>query len=773
MTENLTPWTDPELEARVVALVLGEASDFERDQLSQILAANPDLAAFQRQIETVHSLLRETSGKTGVGTGGLADWQLPDTRRQPLVDALATAAPAPRAAKRRRQFPFHPAIWVAAAACLVLLGVALLRRPADHFAAVNTPASSAAAPLPSTAQPESRASSDRGNFAANDQTAGTRSDSDRPQETQFRRALRRPAATASPIQVTDADDSAAQAPTTGRLAIASSAGRKSDPAAAPMAASGIAFERPAKSDAGIVALQAVPSSPPPLEGQLEQRPAPEPMRLAKELETPVPALGNSVSQARQPDAEGGQASAGPAADLRAIPETRFKMAESGGFEQRQIESKARSIAETSAADEPFSTFSLHVSDTSFKLAQAALEQGKWPAPEQVRIEEFVNAFDYEDPSPAAPEAIACTLEQAIHPFQQGRNLLRISLRTSSAGRSASTPLQLTLLLDTTGSLERSGRRETLQAALAQLSGLLQPGDRVSLISFARQPRLLADQLPGDQSRDLTQIVSQTPSDGGANLDAALRLAAEKARQHFLPGAQNRIVLLTGDAANLSHANPSRWAPFVEAMRREGIAFDTAGIGADGLSDSILETLSREGDGRYYPLNRPEDANANFAAQLAGAFRQAAQDTQVQVWFNPDRVRRYRLLGSDEHRLPTKPFQDGQTSLPEPAEAGVALYQFEPLASGKGDAGYVSVRFQEGDTRRVIERRWPIPYEPKPLPFEQAPAGIQLAASAAFLAAKLGDDPLAPGVDLAILDRAAANSELRAMIQQTRNLAPAR
>ena len=54
----------------------------------------------------------------------------------------------------------------------------------------------------------------------------------------------------------------------------------------------------------------------------------------------------------------------------------------------------------------FSTFSLNVSDVSFKLAAASLEKGQMPEPATVRSEEFINAFDYRDPEPAPGAPLA-------------------------------------------------------------------------------------------------------------------------------------------------------------------------------------------------------------------------------------------------------------------------------------------------------------------------------------------------------------------------------
>ncbi len=207
-----------------------------------------------------------------------------------------------------------------------------------------------------------------------------------------------------------------------------------------------------------------------------------------------------------------------------------------GFESSTRASVSKSVApaglnETSAAKEAFSTFSLHVSDVSFKLARAALAGGEWPEAANIRIEEFVNAFDYGDPMPSRSEKVACQIEQAAHPFLQQRNLMRVSMRTAAAGRASNTPLRLTFLLDNSGSMERIDRAQTVRRAFSLLTQQLQPTDQVTLISFARQPRLLADKVSGAESQQLVGLVENLPSEGGTNIEAALNLAFEKARSN--------------------------------------------------------------------------------------------------------------------------------------------------------------------------------------------------------------------------------------------------
>ena len=440
------------------------------------------------------------------------------------------------------------------------------------------------------------------------------------------------------------------------------------------------------------------------------------------------------------------------------------------------------LTELDAEANAFSTFSLHVSDVSFKLAHAALSKSEWPQTGQIRVEEFVNAFDYGDPMPTQEEKVACRVEQAIHPFLQQRNLMRVSMRTAAAGRASNTPLRLTFLLDNSGSMERIDRQQTVRRAFTVLAQQLKPIDEVTLISFARQPRLLADRVSGGQAANLLKMIDELPSEGGTNLEAALQLAFEKALEQQQDNAQNRVILLTDGAVNLGDASPERLSNMIVNMRNSGIAFDAAGISADGLNDEILEALTRKGDGRYYLLDSLETVDDGFAKQIAGALRPAAKNVKIQIEFNPKRVGKYKLLGFEKHRLNKEDFRNDKVDAAEmtAAEAGVAVYQFEAKPDGHGDIGTVSIRFRDLATGEMVEELWPIPYEASARTHDMASPSMKIAAAASLLATKLKGGALSDTVDMKVLANLVAGlpqqqrnnrrvQMLQAMIQQARQL----
>jgi Mg-chelatase subunit ChlD len=406
--------------------------------------------------------------------------------------------------------------------------------------------------------------------------------------------------------------------------------------------------------------------------------------------------------------------------------------------------------------EPVSTFSLHVSDASFQLGARALLGGGSVAPESVRAEDYVNAMDYGDAMPARGEAVSAVIQQSGQPFVPGRNLVRIGVRTAADGRAQGQPLSLVLLVDQSGSMERPDRVAAMERALRELAGLLGKDDTLTVIGFAREPRLLADRISGDQAAKIPALIRNSPPQGGTNLEAAMDLAAEVAARQAKPGAQNRIVLFTDGATNLGQIDPETLGARVEALRRQRIAFDACGVGTADLADNVLEAMTRRGDGRYLVLDA--EGETSLAKQLAGAFRPAARNVKVQVRFNPERVEAYQLFGFEKHLLNEEDFRDDSVDAAElaAAEQGNALYQVRLRADGHGDIGDVAVRFQDTNTGRMVERNWTIPYNPATPALDQASPSMQLAASAGLLAESLRGSPIGQSVDPAALVGVQAN-----------------
>lgn len=469
------------------------------------------------------------------------------------------------------------------------------------------------------------------------------------------------------------------------------------------------------------------------------------------------------------DSERGWGRNQPAANKRRLQQVertigRQKAADSSSFHR-----------ERSAATHPVSTFSLNVSDVSFRLAAASLSRGMLPEPASIRPEEFLNAFSYRDPFPRSEAPISVHTEQARFPYGHGQDVLRIAARAKSAGRARQTPLNLVILLDRSGSMERPDRQAIVRRALESLGESLQNADRLSLITFAREVRLWADGLPGQEARQALHSLGKLIPEGGTNLEAAIKVAYATAGKHFLPRGINRVILMTDGAANLGNTDAEALRSQVESHRRAGIALDCFGIGWDGYDDERLEALTRNGDGRYAFLNDVDQVETDFHRQLAGALNVSAQNVKVQITFNARRVARYRQIGYARHQLAKEDFRDNTVDAAEMADAetGTALYLLSIRREGAGPIGDLSLRFQDPKTKEYRELSWSIPYREGVPEMERASAAMQLATAAGMFAEWLAGVPYSQSIHLEdlrqLINLARSAYPLEPAVQQLENM----
>jgi Mg-chelatase subunit ChlD len=424
-------------------------------------------------------------------------------------------------------------------------------------------------------------------------------------------------------------------------------------------------------------------------------------------------------------------------------------------ELKQVEEKDK-VAERPATPPPipqpemltrenrFSTFSLNVSDVSYKLSASSLEKGQLPDPATIRSEEFLNAFDYHDPEPGPGAAIAFNWEIARSPYAHNRDLVRFSIKTAAQGRQNGRPLNVVVLLDNSGSMERADRVRIIQSALKTLGTQLQPQDRLSIVLFSRTARLWVDGVAGNEAAGWLEQAGTLVPQGGTNLEEAMNLAYQTALRHYLATGINRVILLTDGAANLGNVEPSALKEKVERFRKQGVALDCFGIGWEGYNDELMESLARNGDGRYGFINTPEEAGTEFVAQLAGALRVAASDVKVQVEFNPDRVNAYRQIGYAKHQLTKEQFRDNTVDAAEigAAESGNALYAIEVNPAGLGPVATLRVRYKVPGTSEYKELEWLVPYNGASPALSASSPAMRLAVTASAFSEWLANNPYA-------------------------------
>ncbi|MFH1022847.1 MAG: von Willebrand factor type A domain-containing protein [Planctomycetota bacterium] len=370
----------------------------------------------------------------------------------------------------------------------------------------------------------------------------------------------------------------------------------------------------------------------------------------------------------------------------------------------------------------FSTFSLDVDTASYALARNFLRKGYRPPPASVRMEEFVNAFDYNYPR-ANPNVFGIAAEAAPAPFGPGLVLLKIGVHGKVIGREGRKPAHVVLVVDASGSMARPDRMPLVQRAIGMLAEGLSARDRVSLVTFGTRANLVLEAAPASDREGILQAAGGISCGGSTNLTEGLELGYATAVRAFRPGETNRVILLSDGVANVGLTEASDMLAKVKAYRDHGITFMAVGVGSGAYNDALLMKLADSGDGSYVFVDSDDEARRVFVENLTATLQTIAKDAKIQVEFDPRRVRRYRLIGYEKRDIADKDFRNDTIDAGEvgSGQSTTALYELELTDSAESDSsirnsefgirnfpesvldfGAVFVRYRDADTGVVEE-----------------------------------------------------------------------
>ncbi|MGA4995753.1 YfbK domain-containing protein [Nonomuraea bangladeshensis] len=366
----------------------------------------------------------------------------------------------------------------------------------------------------------------------------------------------------------------------------------------------------------------------------------------------------------------------------------------------QPESSAKDEQETATAQ--ISTFALDVDTASYGYARRTLQEGRWPEPDRIRPEEWVNAFrqDYEQPP---DDGFAVHVDGALLPGRRDEAVLRVGLQTRATEAAARRPVNLTFVVDVSGSMAEPGRLDLVKSSLRTLLDQLAPGDQVSIVAFSDEAEVLASMTPLTARAELSAAVDRLDVEGGTNLESGLVAGYQEAAKAFRPAATNRVILLSDGLANQGETAWQGILAQAKEYAARQVTLLTVGVGRE-YGDTLMEQLADNGDGMAVYVSSQQDADKLFTTQLTATIELRARDAKAQVVFNPSVVDTYRLIGYENRALTTEEFRDDSRDGGEigPGHAVTALYALKLKPGARGQLAQATVRWQDPDTREASE-----------------------------------------------------------------------
>ena len=384
-------------------------------------------------------------------------------------------------------------------------------------------------------------------------------------------------------------------------------------------------------------------------------------------------------------------------------------------------------------DDHLSTFAVDVDDASFIMTRSYIERGSLPPEEAVRAEEFINHFDYGyDPPRRRPFNIHC--EGAPSYFgTDNMHLLRIGIKGRVIPDENRKPANLVFVIDVSGSMGYENRLETVKKALKLLVEELKPGDRVAIVVYGSRGEVVLKPTSIDRKVKILAVIESLRCGGSTNAEEGIRLGYQMADRMFDRRKINRVILCSDGVANVGRTGPDQILAQIKKYADRGVTLSTVGFGMGNYNDILMEKLGNKGNGHYAYVDDIDEARRIFVDNLTGTLEVIARDVKIQVDFDPEVVRSYRLIGYENRDVADKDFRVDTVDGGEigSGHSVTALYEFKYHKGAEGKApGEIFVRYKDPYSREVDEVSRIIGPEVFQAEFADCSPGFKLAAAAA-------------------------------------------
>ncbi len=310
---------------------------------------------------------------------------------------------------------------------------------------------------------------------------------------------------------------------------------------------------------------------------------------------------------------------------------------------------------------PLSTFGMDVDTASYSLLRRNTldDTLNWMPKDAVRIEEMINYFDYDYEMPEGDETFSITAQIADCPWNAETKLMLVALQAKDIPEEEIKDQNLVFLVDTSGSMYDQDKLPLAIDALKYLMQEMDENDSVAIVTYAGSSEVALEptKCTEEGKTQITAALDSLTADGGTYGEAGIRTAYDLARDSFIEGGNNRVLLLTDGDFNLGQTDDSELVDLVKEKAEGEIFLSILGFGTGNYNDALAEELADKGNGNYSYIDSDMEARRVMGAALKGTLNTVAKDSKVQVDFNPAYIKGYRLVGYENRQMAAEDFED--------------------------------------------------------------------------------------------------------------------
>lgn len=353
----------------------------------------------------------------------------------------------------------------------------------------------------------------------------------------------------------------------------------------------------------------------------------------------------------------------------------------------------------STAEETSSYFSLDRNTASYSLMRREINQGLTTNANSVRLEEYVNYFNYNYARPSGKDALALSGSVFDCPWNEENKLFTIGIAAEEISFASDIQNNIIFLIDISGSMFGEDRLGLIQQAFTMLLDNLGDNDYVSIVTYASNCRVALSGARGTEKTKIANVLQDLSASGTTNGSGGIQLAYAEAEKYFIQGGNNRVILATDGDFNVGISDKNQLKNFISEKRQSGIFLTVLGVGMFNTNDSIMKTLAESGNGNYAYLDSVAEARKVLVEELNGTFNVVAKDAKAGVIFNPETVEKYRLIGYESKMLSQDEFYDENKDAGEigSGHTVTAVYEIKIKDNAAGNIATVEIKYKHPES----------------------------------------------------------------------------
>lgn len=355
-------------------------------------------------------------------------------------------------------------------------------------------------------------------------------------------------------------------------------------------------------------------------------------------------------------------------------------------------------------DHPMSTFSIDVDAASYSNMRRFINKGELPPAETIRTEELINYFSYNYPRPTGNDPVRITAEVGACPWNAKHRLVRIGLKAKEIPTEKLPVSNLVFLIDVSGSMYGPQRLGLVQSSLKLLVNNLRDEDRVAIVVYSGSAGEKLPSTSGSDKQKIREAIDELTAGGSTAGGEGIKLAYKIARQNFVTGGNNRVILCTDGDFNVGVSTNQGLEKLIEQERRSGVFLTVLGYGMGNYKDNKMQTLAEKGNGNHAYIDNLQEANRVLVNEFGATMHTVVKDVKLQVEFNPSQVQAYRLIGYESRLLKDEDFNNDAKDAGEmgAGHTVTAFYEIVPAGVESEFVGKVDDLKYQKKTKLIIQ-----------------------------------------------------------------------